>query len=222
VKSETHLDILTRSGVAGWNQWRKDNPQIVPHFHRESFYTLFSKWPKGRRLVKGLRANLAGINLSCADLSATRLEFVSLTGADLSNANLEGADLTDASLVEARLDGATLRDANLRRADLSKATLPNANLMYAQLNGTNLAGANLEIAIFTVSRPGIYRQMRKRTSLAFVLQIITNPPSPSTTSRSRSSSTSCSTTRRFATSSTPSERKACSCWAASLKAGLRF
>jgi uncharacterized protein YjbI with pentapeptide repeats len=148
VENETHLEILKRSGVAGWNQWRKENPQISPAFRRESLYALFcerrlTREGKPKPLAKGERAKLSGINLAGANLSGAFLEYVSLSGADLTRANLEGANLTDANLAGARLDGAILRDANLRRANLTNAKLLDANLMYTQLNGANLAGADL-------------------------------------------------------------------------------
>jgi hypothetical protein len=66
-----HLQIL-RQGVTVWNQWRKDNPYIMPDL----------RW-----------ATLIGVNLSRYDLRG-----VSLTGANLRDANLRDADLIDADL----------------------------------------------------------------------------------------------------------------------------
>lgn len=147
MESGSHLEILKSSGVAGWNDWRKNNPSIFPTFRRESLYALFvdRKGTDGqqRRLLKGMRANLSGINLSGADCSGAFLEFAALDGADLTGANFEGANLTDARLLGANLSGARLTDANLRRANLTRARMCNATLMYAQLNGANLEGADL-------------------------------------------------------------------------------
>jgi uncharacterized protein YjbI with pentapeptide repeats len=144
MQNESHVSVLLRSGVSGWNRRRKDHP-FVPNLYRESLYGVFSDASGGgsKKPRKGVRANLAGINLSHANLAGAFLEYASLNAADLTAATLEGANLTDARLVDADLSGANLRDANLRRANLSGAKLLNANLMYTQLNGANLEGADL-------------------------------------------------------------------------------
>ena len=72
--------------------------------------------------------NLAGANLFEAELRGANLTWANLWGADLRGANLSGADLTGA-----HLDGAELREADLRGADLDGADLRTANLTGAQL-----------------------------------------------------------------------------------------
>ena len=76
----------------------------------------------------GVRANLAGANLSRAILDG---------------ANLDGANLARANLYEASLAGANLDGANLYEANLYGAILAGANLSGAILDGANLSRAIL-------------------------------------------------------------------------------
>ena len=71
------------------------------------------------------------------------LAGANLTGANLFRANLTGADLTGANLFRANLTGADLTGANLTGADLTGANLAGADLAGANLTGANLTGANL-------------------------------------------------------------------------------
>lgn len=94
--NKKHLKIL-KQGVDTWNAWRKQHPKSKP--------------------------NLAG-----ADLSSANLKHVDFSRTNLSTANLQNADLTRADLSGTRLT----------RAELNAATLN-----FATFFGTNLIGANL-------------------------------------------------------------------------------
>ena len=83
-------------------------------------------------------AQLAGADLSHAQLDGALLCGVRLAGADLSSASL-----TRAQLFTARLEGAVLVAANLRRADLRGAQLDGANLARTRLDRAALRGASL-------------------------------------------------------------------------------
>jgi len=105
------------------------------------------------------QANLSGVELNKADLSAAilrraelreaRLIKADLSGADLSRADLRRASLLDANLSEARLKRADLTRADLRIANLEKADLSLADLFEADLSATNLRWANLVRADLT-------------------------------------------------------------------------
>jgi len=110
---EEHLKIINQ-GVAAWNRYRQENPDVVPDL-------------SGARIR---RKNLGGINLRGADLSGA-----SLPGARLKGANLEGADLSSADLMQADLRNAWLAGAVLRRANLFGANLKKADLTGADLTG---------------------------------------------------------------------------------------
>ena len=111
---------------------RKPNEIIVNEKPLNEILENHNHWL--RRDVKGfgsMRANLSGVNLSCANLRY----------ANLSRTNLRGANLRDADLRDANLDGANLRDADLRDADLRDANLDGANLRDANLYSADLRDA---------------------------------------------------------------------------------
>lgn len=133
-----HLKIL-KQGVAIWNMWRDDNPEIRPDLRE---------------------ANLSKANLSGADLSNAILSKANLSGANLADAYLhkaifERADLTGVNAARASLDAADFIDADLSGADLtdsrkllspprfSGAKMVGAKLNRAKLSGTRFTGANL-------------------------------------------------------------------------------
>jgi uncharacterized protein YjbI with pentapeptide repeats len=106
-----------REGVAAWNEWRKEHPEILPNVSLE---------------------DLSGLNLSEANLSETNLRRVNFSGANLERANLEGAILR-----WAKLSGANLRDADLRGANLQRAALTGSDLSQAHLGWTTFADNDL-------------------------------------------------------------------------------
>jgi hypothetical protein len=127
--NEEHVAILTK-GVATWNAWRDENPDIRPDLRR---------------------ADLSKANHSGADLRNASLQEACLREAVLRDANLSGANLMDADLHRANLSRANLTRADLSNADLSKANLSRANLTRADLWSTNLSGANISEATLVLA-----------------------------------------------------------------------
>ena len=84
-----HLAILYR-GVTGWNQWRRENPDIRPYLRE---------------------ADLSRRDLSGANLMGAHLGEANFFNASLSCANLRGANLIGANLSEAVVSGADLAGA---------------------------------------------------------------------------------------------------------------
>jgi hypothetical protein len=117
--NNAHVAML-KQGVAAWNAWRDENPDIRP--------------------------DLIGADLSGANLSGVNLIEANLKGADLSKADLSEANLREANLRGAYLGGADLYVANLSRADLREADLMEADLWRADLSGANLSGGRLVTA----------------------------------------------------------------------------
>ena len=154
--NDEHVALL-RQGVAAWNAWRDENPNI----HLDLSEAYLSEANLGGANLGGVdlyRVNLIEAKLSLANLIGGNLSGANLTGASLTmaslrEANLGGANLARASLREANLGGANLREAglseanltraNLREAGLSEANLTRASLREANLGGANLGGANL-------------------------------------------------------------------------------
>ena len=121
-----HLSKLFQ-GPAAWNEWRANNPEIVPDL-RDAALTASAGFP----------ASACDARL---DLSGALLKRADLTGSILSGANLASADLREANLLEARLAGADLSFANL-----TNARLDDADLAGAELAGALIAGARLNLA----------------------------------------------------------------------------
>jgi uncharacterized protein YjbI with pentapeptide repeats len=140
-----------KKGVAAWNEWRDEDPDIRPDLSEVRLYEaklMEAKFSKADLSLAYLpKANLYKAILNRANLYKAILNRANLLSANLSGANLNGADLRDAKLSGANLREARLREANLSGADLYEATLSGADLREADLSGTNLNGANLNGAI---------------------------------------------------------------------------
>lgn len=103
-------------------------------------------------LVIGPYAFLQDANLAGADLSRANLINAVLVSADLSGANLEGADLRRADLTNANLVGADLSGANIEGANFTNANLTGAILKKTIVSSVNFSGANLENAKLSAFR----------------------------------------------------------------------
>ncbi len=147
--NEEHLALL-RLGLldpqldisALWNQWREDNPDIIPDLSHAQLK------PINLFKINFSRANLNGTLLKNAILSRADFREANLGGADLRGANLGGADLSRTQLLRANLSDAYLATAylygaNLSGANLSRGYLHHANLTKVKLLRANLSGANL-------------------------------------------------------------------------------
>lgn len=165
--NEEHLNIL-KQGLAVWNKWRKENPQVRPDLSGADLRGAdFSKPEIVQRhgtgkflhgLILQRSRNIDptqfGLDLHDADLSGARLNETNLKQAYLLRAILKGAKLTQADLraadfIEADLTEATLVEADLRGANLGLSKLFKANLRDANLRGAQLAQAKMGGAILT-------------------------------------------------------------------------
>jgi uncharacterized protein YjbI with pentapeptide repeats len=121
-------------GVEAWNQWRKDNPEIIADLEGAPFWQ-----------TKHEGVDLRGAHLGDANLKGADLERAKLSGADLRGAKLERANLRDADIRETDLRGADFRGADLRGAKLRGADLREAKILVQQLSKvTTLYQAQLE------------------------------------------------------------------------------
>jgi hypothetical protein len=124
--SEEHLKIL-KEGIASWNKWRSENPDIRPNFFGAHF----------------VEKELREANLSHSDLISANLHKAKLFGADLRKADLVRAWLTNAQLYSANLSESKLNGANFFQSDLKGANLTYADLTGADFTAADLTGANL-------------------------------------------------------------------------------
>jgi uncharacterized protein YjbI with pentapeptide repeats len=151
MSNKDHVD-QSKQGVEVWNEWRQENPDVIPDLSYTDLrglklcgVNLSDANLHGANLfrVDLSNADLRGANLFRADLSSANLDDANLGGANLGGANLHGANLSDANLGGANLHGVDLHDANLFRANLFGADLHNVNLFHANLLGADLRSANL-------------------------------------------------------------------------------
>ncbi len=137
--NEEHL-IIIRLGLLApsletsviWNQWRKNNPEIIPDL-------------SGAKLRK---FSLENIDFSNCNLEKTDLNRANLKGANLENANLQGAYLNKANLENVNLKNANLKGAfvayiNPTHANFEAANLENAILF--EISGWDEPPIGLEI-----------------------------------------------------------------------------
>lgn len=147
--NRNHIERLN-SGVESWNNWRKENLEIVPDLAGLNLSGAFLvDIYFGRADLAGAnlsKANLSGANLGKANLTKANLNQANLSNAILSTANMKGCDLIRSHLRDAHLNGTNLEDANLWGANLRGAFLTNANLIRCNLQNAKLIGANLNMA----------------------------------------------------------------------------
>jgi uncharacterized protein YjbI with pentapeptide repeats len=144
-----HVERL-RASVPAWNEWRRQQPEIIPDLSAADL----RQWKLQEVYLS--RANLAaadlsgailsGANLGRADMPRASLSHANLYRAILSTADLTRADLSNAHLREAQLNGTILDDATLIGANLRGAFLTNASLLRVNATGAKLIDANLNAA----------------------------------------------------------------------------
>ena len=130
-----HVRMLLEEGVEVWNQWREDNPEVVPNLEdadlRGATYQVIDF-----REARLRGANLQGVDLTLAQLQGAKLQGAELQEVDLTLANLQGADLW----------GALLQDANLTLAQLEQTIFFEADLQGVELQNANFCGADIQWA----------------------------------------------------------------------------
>ena len=171
--NEEHLARL-KEGVADWNAWRQDNPDVRPDLREAVLYraVLREAVLTGANLAGAAlrRANLIGANLQQAVLTQAGLPRADLTGANLQHAVLRGANffetifadtiLTDAKgLEECRHAGPSIIDhrtlaknTNLPKAFLQGCGLPDWLIEAYKLTKDNLSGDKITGIAYEVAR----------------------------------------------------------------------
>jgi hypothetical protein len=147
--NDEHVALL--QGVAAWNAWRRDNPDIRPDFSGADLRQV-NLTPAPSLGATG--ADLRGANFSGADLSGAWLTGANFGGADLSRVNFSGAEacvanFSNADLREAVLVGAALTLAYFVGTDLENADLTGCHVYGVSAWGVKLDGARQQNLIFT-------------------------------------------------------------------------
>lgn len=139
-----HLKTLEQ-GVAVWNQWRKQYPEIQPNLRKADL--------RGLKLhgANFNDANLRRSELMHADLTGATFRRADLRRADLSRAILRNADLTSATLIETNLEHAVLTDCLVYGISAWNVRLDGADqrsLVVSKKNAPILRVDNIEVAQF--------------------------------------------------------------------------
>ncbi len=113
--NEEHLAIL-KQGVEAWNEWRKNNPEIVPDLSRADLH--FADL-SGADLSL---ADLSDADLSDANLAEVNLSFTTICGTDFTEAWLKGTDFTKADCGFTKFIGVDLSTA--RGLETIRHTMP--------------------------------------------------------------------------------------------------
>ncbi len=141
-----------REGVIVWNQWRAQNPAVVPNLEGFDFVaelkgtTFWGKpvWDEGGRD----RVLLEDINLSRSILIDANFSGAALDRADLSQSKLAKANFKNASLDWSDLTGSNLAYANMDGCWLREATAGDASFAWSSMSGALLRSAYMPDAVF--------------------------------------------------------------------------
>ena len=153
---------MLKQGVAVWNAWRIENPNIRPDLSRAALVDIGVNLSAtigieaAGKLTFSDVVDLSGADHRGADLRGALLMMANFGMANLSGANLSGgADLSEALALRAPFDmtnlsgGANLSEARFFEANLSGADLSGGvDLANTDLFGANLSGANVSGARF--------------------------------------------------------------------------
>lgn len=126
---------LLKKSVEEWNQWREENPSIIPDLKR----------------AKLINTNLENANLEKADLYGAILCRAYLKRTNLKNANLESVNLTEANLIFSNLERTNLNYSSLNAANIKLSSLNYADLYFADLKFATLAETTLANTTFNES-----------------------------------------------------------------------
>jgi uncharacterized protein YjbI with pentapeptide repeats len=129
--NEEHLMIL-KQGVNIWNEWRKNNPQVIPIIGE----------------VNLSNQNLSGINFVGVKLLRTNLDRSNLANADFSRASLFGTSCIQANFQNSYFENADLRFVNFSKSDFTNALLVKCDLFQVNLSNTILFQAGLSNTSF--------------------------------------------------------------------------
>ena len=99
---------------------------------------------ENQSIFKKFKADLQGVNLSCAVLLKTNFSHANLSRANLSHANLSHANLSNADLSNADLSSTDLSNAHLQKVQLKGANLHDvSSIEQADFRGAKIGGKNI-------------------------------------------------------------------------------
>lgn len=114
--NDDHLGLL-HQGHYVWNQWRKQNPNVIPNLSEVNLREI------DLRERGGLRINLSKANLKKANLTHAQLQAVNLQYANLQKANLTATNFRGADIRGADFTGANIKETNFEDTDWNEHTI---------------------------------------------------------------------------------------------------
>jgi uncharacterized protein YjbI with pentapeptide repeats len=126
-----HIKILNQ-GAQIWNDWRKNNPEVIPDFSGFIFTYTYNDVPN----LTGV--DLSHANLQGADITGPDRDWPGETAPTFENANFEAADLSGISMFRTHFTNANLRNANFQGANITSVGFRGADLSYASFSGAIL------------------------------------------------------------------------------------
>jgi hypothetical protein len=149
-----HVQKL-RQGVASWNAWRSETPQVRPDLAGLDWKEAnLRRADLSNAILTGAklhRARLSKVNLAHADLAGADLRAAYFRRADLTDANLRGANLKYAVMVGTNLDGADISDAHVYGVaawDVIGTPLRQTDLVITRREANAITVDDLEVAQF--------------------------------------------------------------------------
>lgn len=127
---------LLQSGSDKWNQWREENPQIVPVLRDVEFMAHFTD-----------KSDFYSVpSFSCVNFSDVDLHMSSLRNGEYCECCFDGAKITFADLVDAHFESCTFRNVSMRVTAIGSATFSNcifedADLSYCSSEETSFEGS---------------------------------------------------------------------------------
>lgn len=159
-------EAIFKQGVAAWNQWRIDHPEIEPDL--SSIYDGKGFYPEVNLSHTNLsHACFAGTFFHAADFRFANLEHASLGSTSPRLANFSHADLSYAKLINVRLSQSNWVGATLRGTQFNEVTAwHGADLRDCRCSGTVFISVNFSGVL------GLDQVQHKRKSIISVDSIV--------------------------------------------------
>ena len=142
--NDEHVALL-KQGVANWNAWRNENPDIRPDLRRAALREEYLREANLRGAdLRGaflFRAYLRGVHLNGADLRGADLRFSTLVDTDLTDADLTGCHIYGVSAWDLILEGTKQQNLVITYEDEPTITVDNievAQFIYLMLHNQNI------------------------------------------------------------------------------------
>ncbi|RCJ26183.1 hypothetical protein A6770_26590 [Nostoc minutum NIES-26] len=128
-----HLAVL-KQGVNYWNDWRQNNPDVIPDLSKVDL--------KGIDLK---RINLRGANLSKTDFTGAYLRDADFRRANFYETLFDNANLNRTNFSVTKLSGASLNEANFMEANFIEADFSGCQFYKANFSKANFSKAKLKV-----------------------------------------------------------------------------